>query len=87
MSASQLIDQMIAGDAVYGADGNKIGTIAAIQPTYLVVGKGFFPTDYYIPKSAVAGVQRGKVTLNVSKDGALQSGWNTVPDERDAGRR
>ncbi len=33
----------------------KVGTVAAVYPGYIVVEKGFFfPTDYYIPMSAVA---------------------------------
>ena len=39
---------------VYGSDGEKVGSIVAVYPNYLVVEKGFFfPTDYYIPVSAV----------------------------------
>ena len=43
------------GADVFGADGEKVGTVAAVYPGYIVVEKGFFfPTDYYIPMSAVA---------------------------------
>ena len=41
------------GADVFGADGEKVGTVAAVYPGYIVVEKGFFfPTDYYIPMSA-----------------------------------
>src|SRR5215211_7030782 len=71
----------MTGDDVYGSEGDKVGTVAEVQPSYIVVEKGFFfPTDYYIPMSAIASVAGGQVYLNVAKDAALQSGWDTVPD-------
>ena len=73
--------QIQVGSDVYGSDGDKVGTVAEVQPTYLVVEKGFFfPTDYYIPMSAITQVQDGQVVLNVSKDTALHSGWETIPE-------
>jgi uncharacterized protein (TIGR02271 family) len=51
-----------------------------VQPTYLVIEKGFFfPTDYYIPVNAITQAGNGQVVLNVTKDQALNSGWDTVP--------
>src|SRR5215210_643628 len=73
--------QINVGDDVYGSDGDKVGTVNEVQPSYIVVEKGFFfPTDYYIPMSAVVSAGNGQVTLNVAKDAALNSGWDTVPD-------
>ena len=73
------------GDDVYGSDGEKVGTVAEVQPTYLVVEKGFFfPTDYYIPLSAITQVTDGQVWLTVSKESALHSGWETIPDTTSA---
>jgi uncharacterized protein (TIGR02271 family) len=69
------------GDDVYGTDGDKVGTVSEVQANYLVVEKGFFfPTDYYIPASAVSSASNGQVMLNVDKDTALHSGWDTVPE-------
>src|SRR3954467_14597064 len=69
------------GDDVYGSDGDKVGTVSEVQQDYLVVEKGFFfPTDYYIPASAVASASTGQVVLNVDKATALASGWDTVPE-------
>jgi uncharacterized protein (TIGR02271 family) len=68
------------GDEVYGADDQKVGKIMAVQPNYIVVEKGFFfPTDYYIPTTAVASYDKGKIYLNVTKDAALNQGWDTEP--------
>ncbi len=76
---------IVEGTDVYGSDGDKVGSIVAVQPNYLVVEKGFFfPTDYYIPVSAVSGVQEGGVYLNVTKDAALNQGWDAVPADYDA---
>jgi len=81
MSSSSYANQISVGDEVYGSDGDKVGTVAEVQAGYLVVEKGFFfPTDYYIPTSAVASAGDGQVSLNVAKDAALNSGWETVPD-------
>src|SRR5215207_9611987 len=81
MSSSSYASQINVGDEVYGSDGDKVGTVAEVQPSYIVVEKGFFfPTDYYIPLSAVGTVAGGQVSLNVARDVALQSGWDTVPD-------
>jgi uncharacterized protein (TIGR02271 family) len=73
--------QISVGDTVYGSDGQKVGTVAEVQPSYIVVEKGFFfPTDYYIPTSAIANATAGEVSLNVATDAALHSGWETGPD-------
>src|SRR5829696_529590 len=81
MSYTSDINQISIGDDVYGSDGDKVGTVADVQQNYLVVEKGFFfPTDYYIPMSAVGSATGGQVFLNVEKDAALNSGWDTVPD-------
>ena len=81
MSWSTESSQINVGDDVYGSDGDKVGTVAEVQPSYIVVEKGFFfPTDYYIPMSAVTTAGDGQVSLNVARDAALNSGWDTVPD-------
>jgi uncharacterized protein (TIGR02271 family) len=81
MSSSSYANQISVGDDVYGSDGDKVGTVAEVQSNYIVVEKGFFfPTDYYIPMSAVSSASGGQINLNVAKDAALNSGWDTVPD-------
>jgi uncharacterized protein (TIGR02271 family) len=72
--------QDLRGAEVYGADGDKVGTVSAVYPGYIVVEKGlFFPTDYYIPMSAVASSDHDRVYLNISKDAALGRGWDVRP--------
>lgn len=74
-----------AGDAtigadVVGADGGKVGKVIASYAGYVVVEKGFFfPTDYYVPVSAVVSSGPDEVMLNLTKDEALHQGWDAVP--------
>ena len=81
MSWSSESSQVRVGDDVYGSDSEKVGTVAEVQSSYIVVEKGFFfPTDHYIPISAVASAGDGRIFLNVAKDAALHSGWETMPN-------
>ena len=71
------------GADVFGSDGEKLGSAIEIGPDYLVVEKGlFFPTDYVIPNGAIAAVEPGRITLTVSKDEALNSGWDRRQGDR-----
>ncbi|HEX5992469.1 MAG TPA: DUF2171 domain-containing protein, partial [Thermomicrobiales bacterium] len=80
MGTSYTSSDIITGAEVFGADGEKVGTVAAVYPGYIVVEKGFFfPTDYYIPLSAVASYDNDQVYLNLAKDAALNSGWDAQP--------
>jgi uncharacterized protein (TIGR02271 family) len=75
---------IVEGSDVLGSDGEKFGTVDQVQPSYLVVRKGwFFPTDYYIPTSAISSATEDQVVLNVTKDTALNQGWETLPDATD----
>ena len=81
MSSSSYASQISVGDEVYASDGDKIGTVAEVQSGYIVVEKGFvFPTDHYIPTSAIASASNGQVYLSATRDAALNSGWDVVPD-------
>ncbi len=77
------------GMDVYGADDAKLGSIHDVRDTYFVIEKGFFfPKDYYIPVSAVAGVDANdRVFLNVTKDVALNQGWDIEPEDSGYDRR
>ena len=59
------------GTDVIGADDHKVGKVVAAQDTFIVVEKGFFfPSDYYIPTTAIANYDGDKVYLTVTKDEA-----------------
>jgi len=81
MDTSSMQSQIQVGTDVYAADGDKLGTVSSAGADYVVVEKGFFfPTDYYIPTSAVTSVDGDKAYLNVSKDQALStSTWSQQP--------
>jgi uncharacterized protein (TIGR02271 family) len=77
--------QIPEGTDVVGADGDKVGKVVAAQDSYIVVEKGFFfPTDYYIPTSAIANFDGDKVYLTVTKDEALNHDWDQMPVESSA---
>jgi hypothetical protein len=70
------------GNEVFGSEGDKLGKIVAVHPTYIVVEKGFFfPMDYYIPMEAIASFDGERVVLSVTKNEALENDWTNVPKE------
>jgi len=82
MGTGYTSSDIITGAEVFGADGDKVGTVAAVYPGYIVVEKGFFfPTDYYIPMSAVASADTDRVYLTLARDAALNSGWDAQPTD------
>lgn len=77
---SGLLGSVREGMDVVGSDDEKLGEIAAVEGSSIVVKKGFFfPKDYYIPADAVTSVDDNTVYLNVSKDAALNEDWETPP--------
>jgi uncharacterized protein (TIGR02271 family) len=72
---------------VIGSDGEKIGDVAAIQPHYISVEKGFlFKTDIFVPTSAIVSVENKKVYLNVTKDQIENQDWDREPEMTDRHR-
>lgn len=66
---------------VVGSDGDKIGSVAAVQPHYISVEKGFlFKEDIFIPTSAIQSVNDETVYLTVTKDSIENSGWSREPE-------
>jgi len=69
--------QIPEGTDVVGADGGKVGKVVTAESSYIVVEKGFFfPTDYSIPTTAISTFDGDKVYLTVTKDEALNQGWD-----------
>jgi uncharacterized protein (TIGR02271 family) len=72
--------QDLTGMTVRGSDGDKVGKIVEVSSNYVVVEKGFFfPSDHYIPTSAISSVGDDEVFLSVTKDDALNKGWDEQP--------
>jgi len=66
------------GATVYASDGEKLGTVRDGGDSYILVEKGFFfPKDYYIPVSFITSSSQDEVRLSVTKDEALNQGWDT----------
>lgn len=62
--------------------GEKLGEVVDIQPSHVVIEKGFFvPEDWYVPTSAIASVDAQHVTLNVTRDQAEHAGWDHDPED------
>jgi len=69
------------GAIVYDRDGDTFGSVREVYQAFILVERGWFsPTDYYVPYSAIRNVEGDRITLNVSKDEALNQGWETFPD-------
>jgi hypothetical protein len=69
---------------VYTLDGNELGHIAKVYEDSFLVHKGyFFPTDRYIPYSAIDTVENDRVQLNMTSDEAKQKEWEKRPDYED----
>lgn len=88
---SPLVDGVLEiGTEVYGADGGELGKVVAVHANHVVVEKGFFfPSNTFIPFEAIATVDGNRAYLNVTKDEALNRGWDIepVPDDAPATRR
>jgi len=68
------------GADVVGAEGDKVGEVTAVRRSHVVVEEGFFfPTTYYIPMGAIADYDGEKVRLAVTKEAALDQGWEVAP--------
>jgi len=74
---------LMPGATVYGADGQEVGSVANVNGSFFTVEKGFFfPKDYYIPVNAITESNENAVYLSVTKDEALNQGWDQAPLEQ-----
>lgn len=66
---------------VYTLDGHALGHIAKVyEDSFLVHNGYFFPTDRYIPYSAIATIENDHIQLGMSADEAKQKEWEKRPD-------
>lgn len=75
------------GMHVYSSDDHDMGHVADVYPDSFLVHKGyFFPTDRYIPYSAVAFVENDRVVLTMPATDVKMREWEKRPDiKADAG--
>jgi hypothetical protein len=88
MGQSTDMNQISAGDDVITADGESIGTVAAVHQSYLLVEKGvFFLTDYHVPLSAIDryDASDGKIYLTMTRDEASDAGWEQHAEDAETG--
>lgn len=75
-------NEISEGTEVVGSDGDRIGQVLTVHDAFLIVEKDMFSTSrYYIPNSAIAGMDGGQVRVNVTKDEARDQGWDQLPEE------
>lgn len=78
-------DRLAAGADVYGADDEKIGTIADVGRNYFLVQKGWlFIKDLYLPTSTIARADGDNIYLSLTKQEAERMGREDLPTEGDA---
>jgi uncharacterized protein (TIGR02271 family) len=63
------------GMTIVGSDGETVGDIDVVESTYVIVQKGLFPQDYYIPLRDIASQdEEGTLHLSIPADEALERG-------------
>ncbi|HEX6796109.1 MAG TPA: hypothetical protein VF116_00195 [Ktedonobacterales bacterium] len=62
--------QVTTGMEVYDANGDKVGTLdqPPVRDGALVVQKGFFPHDIYVPLSAISRMMSNGIYLTLTRD-------------------
>ena len=66
---------------VYTVDQKELGHVADVYEDSFLVHKGFFfPTNRYIPYSAIASVEQERIALTMSADDARALEWEKRPD-------
>jgi hypothetical protein len=69
---------------VYTVDGHEVGHVAKVYEDSFLIHKGyFFPTDRYIPYSAIDSVNNDRVQLVMSADEVKQKEWEKRPNYED----
>ena len=76
-----------AGWAVVGNDGHHLGTSNEVGHDYVLVSRSMFGAHLYVPVSSIANVEHETIYLNLTRDDALQMGWEQPPrhDELESG--
>ncbi len=75
------------GDDAYGSDQLKLGTISEVvpggsdAPGHVLVQRGVFNRDTYVPLDAVVKVSEGKAFVNIPKLVVGKMPWDTPPDD------
>src|ERR1700737_3665217 len=66
---------------VYSVDNTDLGHVADNYEDSFLIHKGFlFPTDRYLPYSAIISVENDRVKLSMTKDEVMEKEWEKRPD-------
>jgi hypothetical protein len=77
-------DNIQTGMHVYSSDDHDVGHVTAVYPDSFEIRKGlFFPSDRYIPYSAVAFAENDRVVLTMPADVIKDKEWTKRPDYED----
>ncbi|HEU0002677.1 MAG TPA: DUF2171 domain-containing protein [Ktedonobacteraceae bacterium] len=69
------------GMHIYTSDNHELGHVAKVYEDSMLVHKGhIFPTDRYIPYSAIESIDNGNIRLDMPLDEAKQKIWHKRPD-------
>ena len=69
------------GMHIYTSDNEELGHVAKAYEDSILVHKGhIFPTDRYIPYSAILSIDHDRVQLNMPLDEAKEKIWEKRPD-------
>jgi hypothetical protein len=69
------------GMHIYTSDNQELGHVAKAYEDSFLVHKGFiFPTNRYIPYSAIVSIDDDRVQLNMPLEEAKQKLWTKRPD-------
>lgn len=70
------------GMEVFGSDDEKLGEVKEARGSYFVVEEGFiFTSDHFVPASAIDSVDADSIRLSVTKETALEQGWENEPTD------
>jgi hypothetical protein len=73
--------EIVAGAEVVDAEGERLGSVIAATEAYFVAEQGFFfPTNHYIPRTAISKVEDATVWLSMRKVDVLAQGWSIQPN-------
>lgn len=68
--------EVVRGQKLYGAGGERIGTVDAVFADYLLVRtSGLPPVDLYVPRTQVTADDGGRIAVQVGRADAYEA-WH-----------
>jgi hypothetical protein len=73
------ITEFRKGWAVVGNDGHRLGIIKEVGRDYVLISRSMLGMHLYVPVSSIANVEHETIHLNITRDDAVQMGWDQPP--------